>query len=324
MKDSPNKRAVIVGMFSLVGILVLLAGILTVGNLHTTFTTKMKVTSIFDDVNGLLPGSNIWYSGVKIGTVKSLNFYGKSKVQVVMNLDEAAQQYIRKDAFVKIATDGLIGNKILIIYGGTVGAGEVLEGDTLRVEAMLSTDDIMNTLQQNNKNILAITDDFKIISKRMVDGQGTIGKLMTDQSVFDNINKTTETLQQASARAQTLMSSLSTYAAKLNKEGTLMNDLVTDTVVFKSMTSSIKELQQMADTASAMMTTLKAASQNPNSSLGVLLHDDATGTHLKSTIQNLDSSSKKLEEDLDLLKHTFLLRGAFKKQEKAKAKANKE
>lgn len=324
MKDSPNKRAVIVGMFSLVGILVLLAGILTVGNLHTTFTTKMKITTIFDDVNGLLPGSNIWYSGVKIGTVKSLNFYGKSKVQVVMNLDEAAQQYVRKDALVKLGSDGLIGKKILIIYGGTVGAGEVVDGDSLHVVTVLSTDDVMNTLQQNNKNILAITDDFKVISKRMVDGKGTIGKLMTDESVFDNINKTTETLQQASAKAQGLMNSLAIYANKLNKEGTLMNDLVTDTIVFKSMSASIQELQQMADSASEMMTTLKAASQNPNSTLGVLLHDDATGTHLKSTIQNLDSSSKKLEEDLDLLKHTFLLRGAFKKQEKEKAKSNKE
>jgi phospholipid/cholesterol/gamma-HCH transport system substrate-binding protein len=323
MKESHNRRAVIVGMFSLVGILVLLAGILTVGNLHTTFTTKMKITTIFDDVNGLLPGSNIWYSGVKIGTVKSLHFYGKSNVQVVMNIDEAAQQYIRKDALVKLGSDGLIGKKILIIYGGTAAAGEVVEGDTLHVVTVLSTEEVMNTLQQNNKNILAITNDFKVISKRMVDGKGTIGKLLTDESVFDNINKTTETLQQASAKAQGLMNSLSTYAAKLNKEGTLMNDLVTDTLVFKSMSASIKELQQMADSASSMVSTLNAASKDPNSTLGVLLHDDASGTHLKSTIQNLDSSSKKLDEDLDLLKHTFLLRGAFKKKEKEKAKNNK-
>src|SRR6187431_3087580 len=128
MKESPNKRAVIVGMFVLVGVLILLAGILTVGNLHTTFTKKMKVNAVFDDVNGLLPGSNIWFSGVKIGAVKTLSFYGKSKVQVEMNIDEASQQYIRKDAMVKIGSDGLIGNKILIIYGGTVDAGEVNEG----------------------------------------------------------------------------------------------------------------------------------------------------------------------------------------------------
>lgn len=323
MKDSPNKRAVIVGMFVLVGILILLAGILTVGNLHTTFTKKMKVTAVFDDVNGLLPGTNIWYSGVKIGTVKTLRFYGKSQVQVEMNIDEASQQYIRKDALVKIGSDGLIGNKILIIYGGTAEAGAIVEGDTIRVAAVLSTDDVMNTLQQNNKNILAITNDFKVISKRFVDGEGTLGKLMKDESVFDNINSTTKSLQQASVRAQQLMASLSEFTAKLDDEGTLMNDLVTDTVMFKSMSASISNLQQMSDSAAVMVNNLKAASKDPNSTLGVLLHDDESGAHLKATIKNLETSSQKLDEDLELLKGSFLLRGAVKRKEKEENKKKK-
>lgn len=321
MKESPNKRAVIVGMFVLVGILILLAGILTVGNLHTTFTKKMKVSAVFDDVNGLLPGSNIWFSGVKIGTVKTLSFYGKSKVQVEMNIDEASQQYIRKDAMVKIGSDGLIGNKILIIYGGTVEAGEVNEGDTLRVATVLSTEEVMNTLQQNNKNILSITNDFKIISKRFVDGQGTLGKLMKDETIYDNINATTKSLEQASVKAQQLMASLSEFTGKLDDEGTLMNDLVTDTVMFQTMSASIDKLQQMADSAAVMVNNLKTASQDPNSTLGVLLHDDESGAHLKATIKNLETSSQKLDEDLELLKGSFLLRGAVKRKEK-EAKKN--
>src|SRR5690606_17368593 len=130
--------------------------------------------------------------------------------------------------------------------------GEIMENDVLTVGVVLSTDEVMNTLQQNNKNILAITNDFKVISKRFVDGQGTLGKLMTDESVFNNINATTKSLQQASVKAQELMASLSNYTAKLDDEGTLMNDLVTDTVMFKSMTASILKLQQMADSASVM------------------------------------------------------------------------
>ncbi|WP_018342406.1 MlaD family protein [Cytophaga aurantiaca] len=324
MKESPNKRAVIVGMFVLVGILILLAGILTVGNLHTTFTKKMKITAVFDDVNGLLPGSNIWYSGVKIGTVKSLQFYGKSQVEVEMNIDQNSQKYIRKDSKVKLGSDGLIGNKILIIYGGTEQAGEIQENDVLTVGVILSTDDVMNTLQQNNKNILAITNDFKIISKRMVDGQGTIGKLMTDESIFNNINATTKSLQQASVKAQELIASLSNYTAKLDDEGTLLNELVTDTVMFKSMSASIDKLQQMADSAAVMVNNLKTASQDPNSTIGVLLHDDASGAHLKATIKNLETSSQKLDEDLELLKGSFLLRGAVKRKEKEEKKKNKQ
>jgi len=320
MSDSSNTRPVIVGLFVFVGILILIGGILTVGNLHATFIKKMKITSVFNDVNGLLPGSNIWFSGVKVGTVKSLRFYGKSQVVVELNIDKEIQNFIRRDAKVKIGSDGLIGNKILVIYGGTNGAGEVQEGDTLKVEEMLSTDDVMNTLQENNKNILAITNDFKVVSKRLANGEGTLGKMMTDESIFNNINATTKSLQQASVKAQQLMTSLATFTEKLDDDGTLMNELVTDTVLFKSMSATILELQHMADSANVMVNDLKTASANPKSTLGVLMKDDESGANLKQTIKNLESSSQKLDEDLELLKHSFLLRGAYKKQEKAKKK----
>ncbi|MGN6646807.1 MAG: MlaD family protein [Cytophaga sp.] len=320
MNESPNRRAVIVGLFVLVGVIILLGGILTVGNLHATFIKKMKVTAIFEDVNGLLPGSNVWFSGVKIGTVKKLRFYGKSQVEVELNIDKELQSFINRDSKVKIGSDGLIGNKILIIFGGTEKAGDIQEGDTLHVEKVLSTDDVMNTLQQNNKNILAITTDFKVISKRLANGEGTLGKLMTDESIYNNINATTRSLQQASAQAHQLMRDLSGFTSKLDDDGTLLNELVTDTVVFQSMAATMAQLQTIADSASVMVNNLKAASADPNSTLGVLLRDDESGAHMKQTIKNLESSSQKLDEDLELLKHSFLLRGAYKKQEKAKKK----
>lgn len=323
MNESPNRRAVIVGLFVLVGVIILVGGILTVGNLHATFIKKMKVTAIFEDVNGLLPGSNVWFSGVKVGTVKKLRFYGKSQVEVELNIDKELQSFINRDSKVKIGSDGLIGNKILIIFGGTEKAGDIQEGDTLHVEKVLSTDDVMNTLQQNNKNILAITTDFKVISKRLANGEGTLGKLMTDESIYNNINATTRSLQLASAQAQQLMRDLSGFTSKLDDDGTLLNELVTDTVVFQSMAATMAQLQTMADSASVMVNNLKAASSDPNSTLGVLLRDDESGAHMKQTIKNLESSSQKLDEDLELLKHSFLLRGAYKKQEKEKKK-NKE
>lgn len=317
MNESPHKRTVLVGVFVFIGLLALLAGILIIGNLHETFSKKMKVTAFFEDVNGLLPGSNIWFSGVKIGTVKKLRFHGKSQVEVLMNLDEDAQQYIRKDAKVKVSTDGLIGNKILVILGGTTRTPQVEEGDTLHVEAMLSSDEIMNTLQQNNKNVLDITNDLKAISQKLAKGEGTIGKLMSDEAIYNNINATSYSLKMASVKAQQLMTSVALFTDKMNTKGNLVNDLVTDTVVFKSMSASIVQLGKTADSASVMVNELKRASQNPNSPLGILTRDEATGKNIKTTLQNLESSSKKLDENLDALKYSFLLRKAFKRKEKA-------
>ncbi len=321
MNESPNRRAVIVGFFVLLGIIFFVAGILMVGNLHETFKNKMEVTALFDDVNGLQKGNNVWFSGVKIGTVSNLHFYGKSQVEVLIKIETKARQYIREDAMVKISSDGIIGNKILIIYGGTSAAREIQEGDTLGVEKTFSTEDMINTLQENNKNFLAITNDFKVISKGLVAGEGTIGKLLKDDAVYANINATTASLQLASAKAQELVASLATFSANLNKKGTLANELTTDTLVFKSVKATVFQLQQMADTATAFIANLKKAGTNPNSPIGILLRDETSGARMKETIKNLESSSQKLDEDLKAAQSSFLLKGYFKKQAKADAKA---
>ena len=316
MNESPNKHAVIVGLFIFLGIAFLLAAILIVGNLRETFNRKMKIVTLFDDVGGLQTGNNVWLSGVKIGTVSNLNFYGKSQVEVSMNIETKAQQYIPKDAKVKISNDGLIGNKILVIYGGTEKSQVVQEGDTLAVEKTFTSEDMINTFQENNKNLLSITSDFKTISHKLAAGEGTIGKLLSDSSVYISINAATASLQIASEKAQQLVSSLATFSSGLNKKGTLVNELTTDTIVFNSVKASVLQLQQIADTAALFITNLKQAGNNPRSSIGVLLHDEEAGAHLKETIKNLESGSKKLDEDLEAAQHNFLLRGFFKKKAK--------
>ena len=317
MNESPNRRAVIVGVFVIVGLVFLLSGVLIVGNLRETFNRKMELVSIFDDISGLQPGNNIWYSGVKIGTVNSLNFYGKSQVEVDMNVAIKAKKYIRKDAKVKISSDGLIGNKILVIYGGTENFAEVQDGDTLSVEKTFTSEDMINTAQENNKNILAITNDVKAITKKLAAGEGSLGKLLNDSLIYTNINATIASLQKATAKADQMLGSLAEFSSGLNKKGTLANELTTDTVVFKSVKASVVQLQQMADTATVFIANLKQASANPNSAIGVLLHDEESGSRLKELIKNMESSSVKLDEDLEAVQHNFLLRGYFKKKAKA-------
>jgi len=313
-----NKRAVIVGIFVFAGLIFLLAGILTIGNIHQTFIRKIKVVTLFDDVSGLQAGNNIWFSGVKIGSISSLEFYAQTKVKVVMKLEEKAQQYIRKDAFVKLSTDGLIGNKILIIYGGSSRSPQVEEGDTLKVEKTFTSEDMINTLQENNKNFLAITNDFKLISAKLAKGEGTVGKLLNDNAVYTQLEATTLSLQQASDKAQKLISSLTTFSEGLNKKGTLANELTTDTVVFNSLKLSVLQLQQISDTAAVFVNQLKTAGSNPNTAIGVLMHDEESGARIKQTIKNLESGSQKLDEDLKAIQSNFLLRGYFKQLEKDK------
>ena len=331
MKTEPKKRAVTVGLFIFLGLIFLAAGILAVGNLHSTFSKKIQVTAVFDDVNGLQSGNNVWFSGVKIGTVSKLNFYGQSQVQVAIKINEKSQQYIRKDAKVKIGTDGLIGNKILIIYGGSAQSPPVEDGDALGIEKMVSTEEMMGTLQENNKNLLAITTDFKAISKKIVDGEGTVGKLLKDESLYNSLDVTLASLQRSSAHAEKLTSAIADYGAKLNQPGSLANDLVTDTTVFNNVQASVQKLKQLTTSAAEATANLKTASVNVNkvsnsldnrdSPLGVLLYDEKSAAHLKATLQNLEGGSQKLDEDLRAAQDNFLLRRYFKKKNKAEEKA---
>ncbi len=321
MNESPNKRAIIVGIFIVLGLGLLISGIMIIGNVHETFKNKIKVVALFDDVNGLQKGSNVWFSGVKVGIVSKVEFHEKSKVEIIMKIETGVQQYIRKNAKVKISTDGLIGNKILVIYGGSETYGMVTEGDTLGVEKTFSSEDMMKTLQENNENFLAITNNFKSISQKLASGEGTIGKLLNDNTVYEGIEATTVSLQEASAKAQKLIGTLAIYSEGLNRKGTLANQLVTDTVVFNSLKTSVKQLQQIADTSFVFIAGLKAASNNPNSPVGILLHDEATGAQLKVTIENLESSSEKLKETLKSIQESALLSRFFKKKkEKAEKK----
>jgi phospholipid/cholesterol/gamma-HCH transport system substrate-binding protein len=318
MNESPNKRAVIVGIFIFLGIVFLVAGILAIGNLKNTFTKKIHVTAIFNDVNGLQKGNNIWFSGVKVGTVKTVRFYGADHVKVILNIDESARMFIRKDAKAKISTDGLIGNKIIVIQGGSFLTEAVSEGDTIGVEKIVSSEDMMNTLHENSRNLLEITKDFKEISGKIAGGKGSIGRILNDDGIYRDIAAASSSMRSAGEKANSLISSLSTFGANLNRKGTLAHGLVNDTNLYANFRASLQRLNRTADSASALVNNLKQASQNPKTPAGVLLHDEEAGAHLKSLLKNLDAGSKKLDEDLEAMQHSFLLRKYFRKKDKEK------
>lgn len=321
MKSNSNKRGIIVGIFVFLGLTIFIVTILTLGSQKKTFAKSITIKSFFDDVNGIQKGNNVWYSGVKVGTIKKVLLTGNGSVEVDMSIEQHSRQFIRKDAKAKISSDGLIGNKIIVIYGGTLQSPEVETGDILGIQKLLSTDDMMNTLAKNNDNLLQLTNDFKVISKRIVDGQGTIGKLLTDQTLANDLNATMLTLKRASVNMADLSYNLSVYTSKLQSQGSLANDLVSDTVIFSRLRSTVAQLQQVAATSESVVNNLKVASNDLNNGLnndktpaGMLLHDEQAAANIKTILKNLETGTKKLDESLEAVQHTYLLRGFFRKK----------
>jgi phospholipid/cholesterol/gamma-HCH transport system substrate-binding protein len=324
MRSNGNRRAIIVGIFIFLGVAIFIWTVLTLGSQKNTFQKSIAVKTFFKNVNGLQKGNNIWFSGVKVGTVENVTLIGNEKVEVDMNINESSVPYIHKNAKAKLSTDGLIGNKIIEIYGGSSQAPRISAGDVLNNEELLSTDQMMATLSKNNDNLLAITDNLKIISAQMAEGKGSVGKLLKDETFADELTKTVVTLKSAAANLQQLSANVSHYTSRLNDSGTLANDLVSDTVIFSKLRATVGKLQQMADSSTAVIKSLQGAAstvneglKNPNTPAGMLLGDEKTASSLKTTMQNLQSASVKLNDDLEAVQHNFLLRGFFRKKAKA-------
>lgn len=330
MSTASNKRSVVVGIFVLLGVLIFVAGVFVLGGQQKRFTKSVRIIAVFNDVAGLKAGNNVWFSGVKIGTIKRVKFFGTAQVEVDIDIEQSAQSYIRKDAQATISSDGLIGNKIVQIFGGTPKSEAVEEGDRLKTMEALSSDKVLETLQENNQNLLRVTNDFKALVGNIRRGKGTVGAVLTDSVVADNFKRAMENLQRASLNTVKVTGSVATFAAKLNTKGSLANELVTDTTVFSRLSRSAAKLEGVANSAGQAVGNLNQTSanvnraseklNNANSPLGVLLTDEETATNLRTTLRNLNRGTALLNEDLKAAQGNILLRGYFKKRAKEEAK----
>jgi len=322
MDATENRKAIIVGIFLALGLIIFVVGVLTLGSAQKTFNKSIHVSATFDDVAGLKKGNNVWFSGVKVGTISDVRFSGPSKVDVKMNIDEASQPYIHHDAGVKIGSDGLIGNKIIVIEGGSPHAPVVQDGDVLQTEKVASTDDMLKTLQQNNENLLSITKDFKELSHKILQGKGTVGALLADSTMGMQLKSTMRNLEATTQSAARMAVQLDNFGKKMNTKGGLADKLLTDTATFNKIQGAIAQLQKTVNSASELTQNLNTASKKlttTDNAIGVLLNDPKGAEQVRTSLNNLQQSSIKLNDDLEAAQHNFLLKGFFKKKAKAQA-----
>jgi phospholipid/cholesterol/gamma-HCH transport system substrate-binding protein len=331
MSSLKNNKPFVVGIFLFLGMVILVITIFTLGGQKKTFVKSITVNAVFDDVSGLLKGGNVWFSGVKVGTVKNISFYGDKQVLVSMSIEQHAESHIHKDAKAKIGSDGLIGSKIVILYGGEPTTPQVEPNGYLTVEKALSTDDMLATLQSNNLNLKDITTSFRSIAHKIDSGNGALGVLLNDQAMGGKLNTTVNNLQDisanfktASAASKQVLAQFQTFSGKLNQPGNSVNDLVSDTVMYSNIRGTLSGLEDAAGSVSRFTANLRTMSERLNekdNAVGVLLNDSTSGNSMKVILDNLEASSKKLNDDLEAAQHNFLLRGFFKKKAKAEKKA---
>lgn len=322
MEPKENRRALITGIFLTLGLIIFIVGVFTLGGSNKAFSKNIHISAVFSDVQGLRQGNNVWFSGVKVGTIGKVKFTGISRIDVTMTVDPDAQPYLHKNAGVKISSDGFIGNKIIVIEGGTADAPVIQEGDVLQVEKEISINEIENTLQANNVNLLAITSDFKQLSHNILQGKGTVGALLADSTMGMQLKAAMRNLQTTTQTAAQMADQLDAFSKKMNTKGGLADNLLTDTIAFNRIKSAAIELQKVVANANSTVQNLNTATKKlttTDNALGVLLNDPKGAEQVRTSLNNLQQSSIKLNQDLEAAQHNIFLKGFFKKQAKAKA-----
>jgi len=113
------------GVFISLGVAVLILGIYFIGEKQQIFKKTFRVSGVFRDVAGLQEGNNVRFSGINVGTVDNIRIASDSSVRVEILIGEGTRQFIKKDAVASIGSEGLMGNKILVITPGTGGQAEI-------------------------------------------------------------------------------------------------------------------------------------------------------------------------------------------------------
>jgi|SRR5690606_37875877 phospholipid/cholesterol/gamma-HCH transport system substrate-binding protein len=327
MSASENKRSLIVGLFVFIGLIILVAGILVMGTQQNKFSKNIKVTAFFKDVKGLKVGNNVWFSGVKVGIIKEIAFEGVENVRVSMNIEEKNSQFIRKDVVATLGSDGLIGNSIISLVGGNPQTPQIADGDVLKSGASVGMEQMMGMLQENGTNLSVITSNFAKLSQQMVDGKGTIGALMTDDDIANNLKTSVQSMNKVMSDANVAVNNLVALTQKLNSNQGLIHDLTTDTKVFASLRDAAAQLQGVTQTANALVENLNQTSARLNdkdNAIGVLTNDPEAANEIKQILRNLNTSTQKLDDNMEALQSNFLFRGFFKKREKEADKVAEE
>jgi phospholipid/cholesterol/gamma-HCH transport system substrate-binding protein len=198
METHTQKFKVRLGLFVAGGLALFVITIFIIGKQKNLFNPVFRLTSTFYNVSGLQVGNNIRFSGITVGTVDKISIINDSTVRVDMLIRKEVKQFIKSDCGVAIGSEGLIGDRLLIITQGTDDASLAKEGQELVSAEPVETDAIMASLQVTAWNAEVITQQLAQIMIKINSGEGTLGKLIADSSIAQNIDKTILNLRKSS------------------------------------------------------------------------------------------------------------------------------
>jgi phospholipid/cholesterol/gamma-HCH transport system substrate-binding protein len=316
---------VVVGIFVTAAIVLFAACLFLIGNQHKAFNRHVIFYTNFQNVDGLPKGAIVRVDGMDAGELVNIQIPAGpgQKFRLKMNVEERLHGLIREDSLVTVETEGLVGDKFLLIHSGTVRSPEappesILAGkEPFEITKML--EQAQGLMNQAGTTITELQGTMKDVSGRLdttldtatgtirnvngvvLDvrkGKGTAGLLLEDQATaadikqsLTNVKQTTEKLNDTSTRVDNLLADVQTRQLVPKIDDTLVSA--------KSAT------QNLDQTTEQINTTLKSAFAQDQ-------YGEDAGTNLQQSLTNLNQASGNLTDDTEALKHEFFFKGFYK------------
>ena len=198
MENHTSQFKIRLGLFILVGIGLFVLGIFIIGKQKNLFNPVFKLTANFRNVSGLQVGNNIRFSGISIGTVDNVAIINDSTVRVEMLIKKEVQKFIKTDTKASVGSEGIIGDKIVVLSQGNSSNKVVKEGQMIASTEPIETDAILQSVKVTAENAAIATAEIATLVKKINNGEGTLGRLIQDKTMADNIDKTIVNLKKRS------------------------------------------------------------------------------------------------------------------------------
>jgi phospholipid/cholesterol/gamma-HCH transport system substrate-binding protein len=320
MDQNAVKQNLKLGAFVLAGIILFFVSIIFMGKQGTLFNKTFTVSAVFKNVEGLKDGDAVWLSGVRIGIVRNVSIVQEGKVIVSLSLRERQNEFIKKDATATIGSDGLVGNKIVVIRPGS-SPQIIHDDDTINSYSPTDTQELFNLAKDVGLNTKAITQDLKTITAKLNNGEGIVGELIHEGELSTEVRQLINSLKMASQNTNRATADLQRMMHEINTGDGLLAKLIHDSAYVETFDRTMANVKEVGENSRVISSNLKdiiRKMDNDNNAIGVLLSDTTFARKLRTTLDNAQSASGKLDENMQALQHNFLLRGYFRKQEKKK------
>jgi len=322
MKSKTTLNNAKLGAFVLAGIVFLVFSLYMIGQNRNLFGATITLSTYFRNINGLVAGNNVRFSGIDVGTVKSITVENDTSVLVVMIIDRNMQQYIKTNAVAYLGTDGLVGNRLVNINSSGGNYPVVTEGGSIKSRMPVETDEMLRTLQTTNNNISVITENLKEVSVRL-NGSATLWNILGDTMIAKDLKAAANHIKRAGANTELATRKAHEVVETLAKGNGVANAIFTDTtlrVQLERSVAGLKHTGESLDSATARLNGVTKALTHGGGAAGVLLTDTVMARKLAQSITNLEQGTGRFNENMEALKSNFLFRKYFRKQNRSKTK----